>query len=165
MLEKRDLYDLDKKLTGEVITKGDKYPKNRKILVVMLFIENSKGQLLIQKRCDNKWAFTCGHPKSLESSVEGVIAEVKEELGIDISKKDIKLITTDFDDYVFVDMYYSKLDLDLEKLDIQKEELSEVKYVSLEEIKSLIQKNSFFEKHIDKYEMLLEYKGIKLLKT
>ena len=106
MQEKRDLYDLNKKLTGEVILKGDIYPKNRKILVVMVFIENDEGKFLIQKRCDNnKWAFTCGHPKSGENSLEGIIVEVKEELGIDISKNDIKLIKFDSDLYVFVDIF------------------------------------------------------------
>lgn len=166
MLETRDLYDLDKNLTGEIVSKGDAYPSDRKILVVLLFIENSNNKFLIQKRCDSdKWAFTCGHPKSGENSLEGIITETKEELGIDISEENIKLINCASDELVFVDMYYLNMDLNLAELSIQKEELSEVKYVSLEEIYELILKNEFFIKHIDKYHMLLEYKGIKLLKT
>ena len=41
-MEVRDLYDLNRNLTGETILKGEKYPKNRKILVVAIWIENSK---------------------------------------------------------------------------------------------------------------------------
>lgn len=39
-MEKRDLYDINRKLTGETIFKGEKIPENRYILVVMVFIEN-----------------------------------------------------------------------------------------------------------------------------
>jgi len=161
VVEKRDLYDLNRNLTGEVINKGQRYSIDRKILVVLLWIENSKGEILIQKRCENnKWAATCGHPKSGESSIEGIITEVKEELGIDISNEDIKLINSNYDELVFVDVYYLKKDLDIDKLNIQKEELKDVKWVSLDKIKKLIEQNNFFEKHIDKYQMLLEYKTL-----
>ena len=34
-IEKRDLYDIDKQLTGEAIYKGDTIPNNKYILVVL----------------------------------------------------------------------------------------------------------------------------------
>ena len=52
-------------------------------MVVMIAIQNSKGEFLMQKRSENKggdWGVTGGHPKSGESPVEGIITEVKEEL-------------------------------------------------------------------------------------
>ena len=53
-IEKRDLYDIDKQLTGEAIYKGDTIPNNKYILVVLSFIQNSRGQFLIQKRSIQK---------------------------------------------------------------------------------------------------------------
>lgn len=160
-VEQRDLYDLDKKITNEFIYKGETYPKDRKILVVLIWLENSKGEFLIQKRCENnKWAATCGHPKKGQTSIEGIIEEVNEELGIDITGENIKLINSNFDEFVFVDIYYLKKDIDIENIIIQKEELTEVKWATMSEIKDLIKENSFFEKHIDKYQMLLEYKAL-----
>lgn len=50
MKELRDLYDENKKVTGEKIYKGENIPPNRYILVVTLFIKNSNNQLLLQKR-------------------------------------------------------------------------------------------------------------------
>ena len=47
ILEKRDLYDCDRKATGETIYKGEPIPKNRKILVVLSFIKNSDDKFLI----------------------------------------------------------------------------------------------------------------------
>lgn len=49
----------------------------------MVFIQNSKGKFLIQKRSkikNGKYATTGGHPKSGEDSIQGIISEVKEEI-------------------------------------------------------------------------------------
>lgn len=84
MLEKRDLYDNQRKLTGEQIYIGEKIPKDRYITTVTLFLQNDKQKLLIEKRSKEKggkYGFISGHPKAGETSVEGMITEVKEELG------------------------------------------------------------------------------------
>ena len=49
---------------------------------------------MIQKRSklkNGKYATTGGHPKSGENSVQGIISEIKEEIGLDINPKDLKL--------------------------------------------------------------------------
>lgn len=164
-MEKRDLYDLNKKLTGETIFKGEKYPSDRKILVVAIWIENSNGELLIQKRSiekDGKWATTGGHPKSGETSLQGIITEVKEELGLDISHEDIKFIYSDFDDKVFLDMYYVKMDVDTNKLVIQKEEVSEVIWASIDEIKNIINSGEFKNSHTEMFKNYLEFKKLSI---
>lgn len=51
-MEKRDLYDKNKVLTGETIHKGEKIPDNRYITVVITFMQNSQGKFLIQKRSE-----------------------------------------------------------------------------------------------------------------
>ena len=81
-MEYRDLYDKTRTLTSEKILSTEEIPQNRLILVVVIFIENSKGDFLIQKRSKKKdglWATTGGHPKSGESSLNGIITEVKEK--------------------------------------------------------------------------------------
>ena len=49
-IEKRDLYDINRVLTGKTIFKGDSIPDNNYIVVVLVFIQNSDGKFLIQKR-------------------------------------------------------------------------------------------------------------------
>ena len=86
-MEKRDLYDEKRNITGETILKGEKIPEGKYIVVVLIFIQNSEGKFLIQKRSDKKngkFATTGGHPKSGESSIEGILTEVKEEIGQDV---------------------------------------------------------------------------------
>ena len=53
-MEKRDLYDENRQLTGETIYKGEAIPEGRYIIVVLVFIQNSKGEFLIQKRSEIK---------------------------------------------------------------------------------------------------------------
>lgn len=49
-MEKRDLYDSNRNLTGETIYKGEQTPDGKFIVVVLIFIQNSEGKFLIQKR-------------------------------------------------------------------------------------------------------------------
>ena len=110
-MEYRDLYDENRNLTGEIIEKGKKIPSGRYILVVMIFIENSNGQFLIQKRSaekGGKWATTGGHPKSGESSIEGICVEVEEEIGLKITKSEPTLFQTIKTNETFLDLYYIK---------------------------------------------------------
>ena len=96
-MELRDLYDKDRKLTGEKIYKGQNIPQGRYYITVVIFIQNSKNEFLLQKRSknkDGKWATTGGHPVSGQTSKEVIITEVKEELGIDIVPENIKLFKT-----------------------------------------------------------------------
>ena len=71
-IEKRDLYDINRVLTGKTIFKGDSIPDNNYIVVVLVFIQNSDGKFLIQKRSkikNGKYATNGGHPKSGENSI------------------------------------------------------------------------------------------------
>lgn len=139
-MELRDLYDENKELTGETIYKGQDVPKGRYYITVVVFIQNSKNEFLIQKRVkkkDGKWATTGGHPVSGETSKQGIITEIKEELGVDIVKENIKLFKTIKTEDDFVDIYYLKEDIDIKKIKIQKEEVEDVKWATIEEIKEV----------------------------
>lgn len=46
-MEKRDLYDINRKLTGKTIYKDEEVPDGNYILVVLAFIKNSKNEFLI----------------------------------------------------------------------------------------------------------------------
>lgn len=84
-MEKRDLYDINRNLIGKSIFKNEPISENTYIMMVVIFIQNDNNKFLIQKRSidkGGKWATTGGHPKSGESSLEEIISEVKEELGI-----------------------------------------------------------------------------------
>ena len=151
-MEKRDLYDINRNLTGETIYKGEAIPPDRYILVVLSFIQNSDGKFLIQKRSklkDGKYASTGGHPKSGETSLQGIITEIKEELGLTIFPNELNLIFSGREDseQVFFDIYYIKKDFDISNLLLQKDEVESVEWLSMKEIKELINNGLFLKNH------------------
>lgn len=159
-MEKRDLYDRNKKITGETILKGDVVPPNRYYLTVVIWIQNSKDEFLLQLTSPSKyhrWSATGGHPISGESSSEGIITEVKEELGIDISKEKLILFKTIRTEDDFVDLYYLKKDINILDVKLQPEEVEEVKWLGIDEIKKLIENDLFLPPHIEFFYECLKY--------
>lgn len=151
--EYTDLYDENKNLTGEKLfrEKGTKLivPKGRYSIVVLAFIENSKGEFLFQmtsKRKKNVWATTGGHVKSGQTSKEAIIEEIKEELGIDINEDEVKLFKTYKYDDAFKDVFYIKKDIDINSLTYEKDEVEYVKYLTKDEILDLINNNGNIRK-------------------
>lgn len=161
--EKRDLYDINRKLTGKTIFKGEPIPDGNYIIVVLIFIQNNDGKFLIQKRSkikNGKFATTGGHPKSGENSIHGIITEVKEEIGLDLKEKDLELYYSGRSDKerVFWDDYYIKMDVpNIEKLVLQKEEVESVCWLSMDEIKNLMEEDKFFKNHYEEFEILLKW--------
>jgi len=73
-----------------------------------------------------------------ETPKQGIITEVKEELGIDISNQQIIEFERGCDGKDCYIMYYTKMNLDIEKLTIQFDELSEVKWFSMEKLQQMV---------------------------
>lgn len=161
-IEFRDLYDKNKKLTGEKIKKGQEVPFGKYYLTVMVFIENDEGQILLQKRSLSKggeWATTGGHPKSGESSLDGIVTEICEELGIVVEKTKLNHFKTIVSEDDFLDLYYLKKNIDLDEITVQEEEVSEVNWFTKIQIKKMIENDEFFRYHIDEYGYFLKYKN------
>ena len=141
MKELRDLYDINSERTGKTYYKGDNIPKGYYPMVVMAVIRNSNGEFLMQKRVETKggdWGVTGGHPKAGETHIEGIITEVKEELGLDFSKDDFIEYDSGCDGKDCYKMYLVNKDIDLNDITIQKDELTEVRWFSMEELDNMV---------------------------
>ena len=97
------------------------------------------------------YAVTGGHVKSGETSLDAIINEIDEELGIKIDKKDCKLFKTYKYEFAFKDVFYIEKDIDLNKLKYSKDEVEYVKYMSIDEINKLIKDNKFRKTNIDAF--------------
>lgn len=141
MAELRDLYDKNSNKTNKTYNKGDVIPDGYYPMVVMVVIRNFKGEFLMQKRAESKggdWGVTGGHPKSGETPLEGIITEVKEELGLDFSKEDFIEYDSGCDGKDCYKMYFVTKDIDIKDITIQEKELSEVKWFSMEELQHMV---------------------------
>lgn len=160
-MEFLDLYDENKNLTGEkVLRSKDMKPlEGRYINIVIVFIENSEGKFLIQKTSKEKgsiWATTGGLVKSGSNCDETIVEEIKEELGISVNIEDLKHIKTGKKNHIFLDVYYLKKDIDINELTLQKEEVEYVKWLSVEEINNLIEKEEFRKSNIESFKYIIK---------
>ena len=155
-MELLDVVDENNNLTGIKEDKDIIHQKGLWHRAVYAFIIDKKGNVLLQKRSANKkmwpnmWDVTVGgHVDSNEFGRQALIREVKEELGIDIKDDDIKYLigsTSINKKENIIDKHYNECylitkEIDIEKIDLQKEEVSEVKYFTKREILERINNN------------------------
>ena len=160
MKELRDLYDVNSNKTDKTYHKGDQIPKGYYPMVVMTVIRNSKGEFLMQKRTPSKggdWGVTGGHPKSGETPIEGMITEVKEELGLDFKENDFIEYDSGCDGTDCYKMYYVTKDIDISDITIQKEELTEVRWFTMEELKNMVKTGELNDNQIACFEKVCKY--------
>lgn len=70
--------------------------KFKAIVDLHLFLVNEKKEILLLRRYntgyeDGKYSVPAGHLEDAESAIDGIIREAFEEIGIEISKQDLKL--------------------------------------------------------------------------
>ena len=160
MAELRDLYDINSNKTGKTYRKGEDIPNGYYPMVVMVVIRNSKGEFLMQKRSESKggdWGVTGGHPKAGQTPLEGIITEVKEELGLDFSKDDFIEYNSGCDGEDCYKMYFVNKDVLLENIKIQKEELSEVRWFSMNELQDMVDNGELNENQIACFVKVCEF--------
>jgi 8-oxo-dGTP pyrophosphatase MutT (NUDIX family) len=160
MKELRDLYDINGNKTDKTYYKGEVIPKGYYPMVVMVVIRNSNGEFLMQKRSLSKggdWGVTGGHPKSGETPIEGIVTEVKEELGLDFFKEEFILYNSGCDGIDCYKMYLVNKDIDLNDIKIQKEELSEVRWFTMKELNDMVNNGELNENQISCFKKVRDY--------
>lgn len=111
---------------------------------VHTWIMNSKGEFLIQKRSPNKktfpnmWSQTGGGVDEGETTLQAALRECNEELGISIDLNNIELILSFKRKFDFVDVWLVKQDIDISDIVLQEEEVSDVKWASIDKIRELM---------------------------
>ena len=157
-MEYLNLYDKEGNLTNEKGIRGE--ITNKLVGIVLIFIENSKGEFLIQKTSpsrENVYATTGGHVSYGSTFEETVINEVKEELGIDITNDNIILMNTYIRERVIQKVFYLKKDISINDITIQEDEVENIEWLSKEKINELIESNEFRTSNIEPYKFVVEH--------
>ena len=151
MTEIWDLLDEKGNKMGKTMQKGDPIPQGLYHLGADVWIVNSQGEILIQKRSPmkklspNLWAMTGGSVIKGETSLQTIEREVQEELGVKIEVKKVQLVQCFKTENVWIETYFLKQDIDLKEIVMQEDEVCEVKWASFEEVEELFQKGKFIE--------------------
>lgn len=144
-MEKWDILNADGEPLGKTALRGKCNLKPGEYhLVVHIWIVSSKGDFLIQRRSDNKklmpgeWAATGGAAISGEDSYTAANRELYEELGIPSNKQTLKKLIRIKRRNSLLDVWFINTDIEYTKLRLQKDEVSEAKWVSRDELKKMI---------------------------
>lgn len=157
--------------TGEKISKDEAHQKGIWHGAIHIWIISSDlKNILLQKRCTNKKLFpnfwdisVGGHITSGEDTLTSAKRELSEELGLDSNKYNfeyVKCIQEQFIDHniisnEFVSIYKIIADVNIADIILQKEEVSEVKWLSKEEF-ILLQKQNKIINHNEEFKMINE---------
>ncbi|MBQ8043660.1 MAG: NUDIX domain-containing protein [Clostridia bacterium] len=162
-MELLDVYDNNGKVTGRVVVRGDKTQvlnDNEHIAVGVIFIQNSKGEFLIQKTSKEKggeYTSTGGHVDSGETPLQSIKREVKEELGLNVDDDNIVELGYLLYDRPIRFMFYLKKDVDIKNLKLQQEEVESAEFMSVDKIKDLIDQGLMLVSHAKIFNKVLEY--------
>jgi isopentenyldiphosphate isomerase len=145
-MELLDIRDRQGNKTGKVIQRGESYLDGEYSLVVHIYLCNSKGNYLIQKRSRKKklfpgmWDITAGAVISGEESIDGAIREVQEEIGIVVNKEDMTFVKRLYRKHSLADIWFAKVDFDIADCILQEDEVDEVKFVTPEFLYQMVSK-------------------------
>lgn len=171
-MERFDLYDAQRRPTGQTIVRGTPIPDGLYHTVVHICIFNTKGEMLIQQRqpfkegWSNLWDISVGGSVVAgESSQTGAERELAEELGVTADLQDTAPALTVTFDVGFDDIYILTRDLDIGDLRLQYEEVQAAKWATKEEILAMIDSGQFIPYHKSLIELLFFLRGHKGIHT
>lgn len=171
-MELLDILDENGKLTGEKEERIIVHQKGLWHMHVGVWIMNQKGELLFQQRSPNKkvnpmrWTRTGGHVDSGETPLVGVQREVEEEIGVKIPFDEFELIniekTVTPHSKHFTYNYFTLVNYKIEEYTMQKEEVINLKYITIEQMEKAIQEHdtnyTFVDwKNIEKTKEIFKY--------
>ena len=149
-MEKWDILNANGDCIGKTALRGKCSLKPGEYhLVVHIWIVSSKGDILIQRRSENKklmpgeWAATGGAAISGEDSYTAANRELYEELGIPSNKHTLKKLARIRRHNSLLDIWFINTDIDCNKLRLQQDEVAEARWVSRDEFEQMIKHGKY----------------------
>lgn len=151
MKEKWDIYNEEKRQTGKKCFSDVRKLKSGEYhLVVTAIILNENNEILISKRAGykthpNMWECCGGSVRSGESSLEGMLREIKEELGIVFNKREAMYLKTikSEENHDFKDLWVFKRNIKDNEITKPDGEVIDTKWVKIEEFNKMLNNNEF----------------------
>ena len=142
-MEYWDAYNENRKKLGyDLIRDVSVFKENEYHIVEEIWIINSKGEILLTQRSKNKksnplkWECTAGSILKGETSYQGALRELKEEVGVQFTKKDAIFLEEKRKDTIpsdFKDMWLFRKDVKDEEITFPDGEAIDYKWVTIDE--------------------------------
>lgn len=142
-MELVDVLDKQKIFTGKIVDKHN-VPQDFYRLSVHVWIINDRNELLLQQRLStahkfpNMWSNTGGAVQAGETSIEGVIRELNEELGIEVTKEELEFIASYKRLRDFADVWLLNKNININDITVAEDEVQNIKWVTIEEFEKML---------------------------
>ncbi|MDA3732948.1 NUDIX domain-containing protein [Niameybacter massiliensis] len=145
-MEKWDLYNEQRQPLNRTHNRPEPMVRGEYHIVVSIWTVNSKHEVLTTLRHPEKdkypnfWENTAGSVLAGETSRQGARRELLEETGIKVEEEELHFLRTIKEESAFVDLYIIRKDIGIDELVMQEGETVDAKWVSLEELDEMIEK-------------------------
>lgn len=146
-MELWDVYDINRNKTGKLIDRHgkEKLQDGEYHLVTVAVIINDRGQLLLTKRAPSKnkyplmWECTGGSCVKGEDTLQGILRELGEEIGLKFKAEDANLLKTVRDDESndFKDIWLFRKNIEPKDLKFTDGEVIDAKLVTIDEFEKM----------------------------
>lgn len=142
-MEWNDMYDENRRLTGQVLRRGEPIPPGAFGLVVCVWVYDGHGRLLLTRRAPGKsfagtWENSGGAAKAGEDSLTAIRRELREETGIEAGEGAFEFLSTTRDAHFFFDHYCLRREIPIGEVVLQPGETDGAKWVTFEEVHAMI---------------------------
>lgn len=169
-----DILDENGNLTGVQKPRREVHEKGLWHRVVHIWIIDTRGNVLIQKRgaykktYPNMWAMSCeGHVSAGDSSRETVLKELGEELGLKVTDEEVQFIygykresvtnNGTYFGYHFIDVYLVRREFPVSELVLQESEVDDARWIRIDDLeRSIDQKDPVFRDYPGEYPGIFE---------
>ncbi len=141
-MERNDIYDKDRNLTGRTHRRGTPWRKGEYGLVVCVWVYDGKGKLLLTRRAPEKsfagtWENSGGAALAGETSLQAIARELREETGICAAPEAFELLCSDRDKNAHYDFYCLRREVDT-PVTLQPGETDAAMWVRFEQVHEMI---------------------------
>lgn len=167
-----DILNIDGKPLGKTCLKSEAHKKGIFHASAHIWIFDTQKNVLIQKRAANKDTFpnlwdisVAGHISAGEEPITSAIREVEEEIGLSITKEQLRFIGTSKNNIQhhskLIDnelhyIYVCEVDFEINNLKIQEEEVSAIKKIKLNDLIKKVTTASFVPRTDNYYPFVFE---------
>lgn len=159
-----DLFDENRVPVGKTHPRGEKIPNGLYHLVIHAWVMDREGNFLMSRRQEGRsyalqWERTGGSVLAGETSIQGAIREVKEELGLNLQEHQAVFLKSVKREHYhdFFDSWLFIVDRNSIVCNIDQLEVCECRWVSLEELVQfrkrgeLVKSSLYFEEVYERY--------------
>ena len=159
MEEYWDIFDENRVFQNKTVKRGDPLGDGEYYVCCEVWLQNSKGELLVTQRHPNKkagglWEFVGGGVFAGETTLQAAMREIKEEIGVTLTECELSLLHVYKRRNYFMDIYLVKKDVNIQNVVLNENETVAAKWISKEEFRVMVEKQEVVRSVAQRFDML-----------